>query len=43
MTYKEYFLPYAREIDKFLARFFRSKIKQSAKITPIAVEMWEKK
>jgi len=42
MTYKEYFAPYAHEIDKFLARFFRSKIKQSAKITPIAAEMWQK-
>lgn len=42
MTYKEYFSPYAREIDKFLARFFRLKIKQSAKITPIAAEMWQK-
>lgn len=42
MTYKEYLSPYAREIDKFLAHFFRSKIKQSAKITPIAAEMWQK-
>lgn len=42
MNYKEYFLPYASEIDKFLARFFASKIEQSRKITPIAAEMWQK-
>lgn len=42
MDYKEYFLPYASEIDKFLARFFQSKIRQSGKITSIASEMWQK-
>jgi len=42
MNYKEYFLPYTSEIDKFLARFFQSKIKQSKKITPVASEMWQK-
>lgn len=42
MNYREYFLPYASEIDKFLAQFFQSKIKQSKKITPIASEMWQK-
>lgn len=42
MTYREYFPPYASKIDKFLARFFRSKIDKSAKITPVAAEMWQK-
>lgn len=42
MNYREYFLPYASEIDKFLAKFFRQKIKESRKITPIAAEMWQK-
>lgn len=42
MDYKEYFLPYASEIDKFLAKFFQLKIKESRKITPIAAEMWQK-
>lgn len=42
MNYREYFLPHASEIDKFLAKFFRQKIKESRKITPIAAEMWQK-
>jgi len=42
MNYREYFLPYASEIDKFLAKFFQLKIKESRKITPIAAEMWKK-
>jgi len=42
MNYREYFLPYASEIDKFLAKFFQLKIKESRKITPIAAEMWQK-
>jgi len=42
MDYREYFLPYAREIDKFLAHYFRSKKKEARKITPVATETWEK-
>lgn len=42
MTYKEYFLPYVHEINKFLAQFFGLKIRQSAKITPVAAEIWQK-
>lgn len=42
MDYKEYFVTYASEIDSFLARFFKQKIKESKKITPIAADMWKK-
>jgi len=41
MDYKEYFLPYAAEIDVFLRHFFQQKIKEAKRITPIAAGMWE--
>ena len=41
MDYQEYFLPYALEINRFLAKFFRQKIKDSAKITSLAAQMWQ--
>lgn len=41
MDYKEYFLPYAAEIDVFLRCFFQQKIKEAKSITPIAAGMWE--
>ena len=42
MDYKQYFLPYTQKINDYLAQFFHQKIKQSAKITPVASEIWKK-
>lgn len=42
MDYQQYFLPYAQKINNFLAQFFRQKIKESAKITPVASDIWGK-
>jgi len=42
MDYKEYFLPYASEIDKFLARFFNQRIKEGNKFDPISGDVWRK-
>lgn len=42
MDYRQYFIPYASEINNFLAQFFQKKIKASKKITPIATDIWEK-
>ena len=41
MGYQDYFLPYALETNRFLAKFFRQKIKDSAKTTPFAAKMWQ--
>jgi len=42
MNYQQYFLPYTKEIDKFLASFFQQKIKEAEKIDPIVADFWEK-
>ncbi len=42
MDYKKYFSPYIQEIDNYLNQFFHQKIKESAKITPVASEIWRK-
>lgn len=42
MNYKNYFTPYVLKIESFLDQFFRQKNKQSAEITPVASEIWEK-
>lgn len=42
MNYQQYFLPYAQEIDKFLAQFFHQQIKETKKITPVAAGFWTK-
>ncbi len=41
MNYQDYFLPYAEKIDEYLVQFFRGKIKESQKITPVAAQMWQ--
>jgi len=42
MDYKKYFSPYIQAIDNYLTQFFHQKVKESAKITPVASEIWEK-
>ncbi|MFZ5365841.1 MAG: polyprenyl synthetase family protein [Patescibacteria group bacterium] len=42
LDYKEYFLPYAPEVDSFLGNFFQKKIKEGNKIEPIAGDVWRK-
>ena len=41
MDYKDYFGPYASEVNEYLKEFFKTKISDASRITPIGADLWK--
>ena len=41
VDYKEYFVPFAQDVDKFLRDFFARKKEEASKISPVAFVVWK--